>query len=64
MELPVTMGAVAFVAAPFLTVAAAVAALAAEWTIDIERQLQDAADVEDSVDVTVVQNDQTKAPAA
>ncbi|WP_187414674.1 DUF4342 domain-containing protein [Nonomuraea sp. PA05] len=69
MEVPVTVGAVAFVAAPFLTVAATLAAVASEWTVRVERQVQDAPVVEDSVDVTAVrndekQNDESKTPAA
>lgn len=64
MEVPLTAGAVAFVAAPFLTVIAGLAAVAAEWTLRIERQIQNVEDVDDSVDVDVVRNDTSKAPAA
>ncbi|NUT47492.1 MAG: DUF4342 domain-containing protein [Saccharothrix sp.] len=38
MEVPVTAGVVAAVAAPVVTAVAAVAALASEWSIDVERQ--------------------------
>ncbi|WP_327092469.1 DUF4342 domain-containing protein [Nonomuraea sp. NBC_01738] len=37
MEVPVTVGVVAFIAAPVVTAAAAVAALASEWSIQVER---------------------------
>ncbi|TMS00291.1 DUF4342 domain-containing protein [Nonomuraea basaltis] len=37
MEIPVTVGVVAFIAAPVVTAAAALAAIAAEWTIQIHR---------------------------
>ncbi|MCT9932178.1 DUF4342 domain-containing protein [Planotetraspora sp. A-T 1434] len=38
MEIPVTLGVVAFIAAPVATAAAALAALAAEWSIQVERE--------------------------
>jgi hypothetical protein len=37
MEIPVTAGVVAAIAAPVVTAVAAIAALASEWTIQIER---------------------------
>ncbi|MCK2218986.1 DUF4342 domain-containing protein [Actinomadura sp. ATCC 31491] len=37
LEVPVTFGVVAFVAAPVVTAAAALAAVAAEWKLQIER---------------------------
>ncbi|TMR88896.1 DUF4342 domain-containing protein [Nonomuraea basaltis] len=40
MEIPVTVGVVAFIAAPVVTAAAALAAVAAEWTIQIDRDPQ------------------------
>ncbi|TMR90756.1 DUF4342 domain-containing protein [Nonomuraea basaltis] len=40
MEIPVTVGVVAFIAAPALTAVAALAAAAAEWSIRIERDIQ------------------------
>ncbi|MFI7707534.1 DUF4342 domain-containing protein [Nonomuraea sp. NPDC049480] len=44
METPVTVGVVAFIAAPVVTAAAALAAAAAEWTIQIHRDPQDEQD--------------------
>ncbi|MGP3915951.1 DUF4342 domain-containing protein [Nonomuraea sp. 10N515B] len=44
MEIPVTVGVVAFIAAPVVTAAAALAAAAAEWTIQIHRNPQDEQD--------------------
>ncbi|GAB2953309.1 DUF4342 domain-containing protein [Nonomuraea fastidiosa] len=41
LNVPLTAGAVAFVAAPFLTVVAGLAAVAAHWTIDIEQPAQE-----------------------
>ncbi|MEU8359772.1 DUF4342 domain-containing protein [Nonomuraea sp. NPDC048882] len=64
MEIPLTAGAVAFVAAPFLTVLAGLAAVAAEWTFRIERQLQDAENTGASPTIESVPNDASKAPAA
>ncbi|MFI6317817.1 DUF4342 domain-containing protein [Nonomuraea sp. NPDC050556] len=37
MEIPVTVGVVAFIAAPVVTAVAAAAALASEWSIQVER---------------------------
>jgi hypothetical protein len=37
MEIPVTAGVVAAVAAPVVTAVAAIAALASEWSIEVER---------------------------
>ncbi|MEV8438733.1 DUF4342 domain-containing protein [Actinosynnema sp. NPDC051121] len=37
MEIPVTAGVVAAVAAPVVTAVAAIAALASDWSIDVER---------------------------
>ncbi|TQM78924.1 uncharacterized protein DUF4342 [Saccharothrix saharensis] len=37
MEIPVTAGVVAAVVAPVVTAVAAIAALASEWSIDVER---------------------------
>ncbi|MGW2220465.1 DUF4342 domain-containing protein [Nonomuraea sp. NPDC001684] len=41
MEVPVTVGMVALVAAPVVTAVAAMAAAAAEWSIQVERHPQD-----------------------
>lgn len=41
MEVPVTVGVVAFIVAPVLTAVAAMAAAAAEWSIEVERHAQD-----------------------
>lgn len=43
LEIPVTVGVVAFIAAPVVTAVAAVAALAAEWSIQVERDQTPAA---------------------
>lgn len=40
LNVPLTAGAVAFVAAPFVTVLAGLAAVAAGWTIDVDRPSQ------------------------
>ncbi|MFD0883326.1 DUF4342 domain-containing protein [Streptosporangium algeriense] len=37
LEVPVTVGVVAFIAAPVVTAVGALAALAAEWSIEVER---------------------------
>ncbi|MFI7416510.1 DUF4342 domain-containing protein [Nonomuraea sp. NPDC049684] len=41
MEVPVTVGVVALIAAPVVTAVAAMAAAAAEWSIQVERHAQD-----------------------
>ncbi|GAA1695421.1 DUF4342 domain-containing protein [Nonomuraea maheshkhaliensis] len=64
MEVPLTAGAVAFVAAPFLTVLAGLAAVGAEWTIRVERRIEDAGNADASVGVEVVPDDTSKAPVA
>ncbi|MCP2250440.1 DUF4342 domain-containing protein [Lentzea aerocolonigenes] len=38
MEVPVTAGVVAAIAAPVVTAVGAIAALASDWTIEVERQ--------------------------
>jgi hypothetical protein len=38
MEVPVTAGVVAAIAAPVVTAIGAIAALANDWTIEVERQ--------------------------
>ncbi|MBB2915607.1 acid phosphatase family membrane protein YuiD [Streptosporangium becharense] len=40
LEVPVTVGVVAFIAAPVVTAVGALAALAAEWSIEVERDEQ------------------------
>ncbi|MEO6081951.1 MAG: DUF4342 domain-containing protein [Umezawaea sp.] len=40
MEIPVTAGVVAAIAAPVVTAVAAIAALAKEWSIEVEREHQ------------------------
>ncbi|UBU18296.1 DUF4342 domain-containing protein [Nonomuraea gerenzanensis] len=64
MNVPLTAGAVAFVAAPFLTVVAGLAAVAADWTITIERPVQDVADADVPVAAGVVADDGSRTPAA
>lgn len=41
MEVPVTVGVVALIAAPVVTAVAAMAVAAAEWSIQVERHPQD-----------------------
>ncbi|MFF0862012.1 DUF4342 domain-containing protein [Nonomuraea sp. NPDC003560] len=41
MEVPLAVGVVAFIAAPVVTAVAAMAAAAAEWSIQVERHPQD-----------------------
>ncbi|GIH81491.1 DUF4342 domain-containing protein [Planobispora longispora] len=41
LEVPVTVGVVAFIAAPVVTAVGALAALAAQWSVEVERDLQD-----------------------
>ncbi|GAA3168395.1 MULTISPECIES: DUF4342 domain-containing protein [Nonomuraea] len=45
MEVPVTVGVVALIAAPVVTAVAAMAGAAAEWSIQVERHPQDEQDV-------------------
>ncbi|MGC5015711.1 DUF4342 domain-containing protein [Streptosporangium sp. DT93] len=40
LEVPVTVGVVAFIAAPAVTAVGALAALAAEWSVEVERDGQ------------------------
>ncbi|GGT09800.1 hypothetical protein GCM10010156_77980 [Planobispora rosea] len=41
LEIPVAVGVVAFIAAPVVTAVGALAALAAQWSAEVERDRQD-----------------------
>lgn len=60
LEIPVTAGVMAAVAAPVITAAAALAALAAEWTIEVERRSQEADTKQWTVEIFITEDAENK----